>query len=110
MIEDKGPKYTEDIAHEKPKMGFERPNIFYQIVNDGDSDASVDNGPDDKEHSRRSDPKMKLVRSGFVAIGAFKLVADLYCDEHEWSEDSDNPLVLASQTERICGLWSGFLY
>jgi hypothetical protein len=53
---------------------------------------------------------MELVGGGFVAIGAFNLVADLDCDEHKWSEDSHNPLVLASQTEGIRGLGFNFLY
>ena len=110
MIKDKGPEDTEDVAHKEPKMSFERPDIFDQIVDDWDSNTSVDDGPDDKEHSRWSDPKMELVGGGFVAIGAFNLVADLDCDEHEWSEDSHNPLVLAGQTEGICCLCFNFLY
>jgi hypothetical protein len=46
---------------------------------------------------------MKLIRGGLVSVGTFELVADLDCDEHEGSKDSDDPLVLAGEGKGVGG-------
>ncbi len=50
---------------------------------------------------------MKLIWSSLVAVRALKLVNDLDYNKHQGSEDSYNPLVLASEAQgvRVLGFW-----
>ena len=82
-------------------MGLKAPYIFYKIVNVGDNEASINEGPDGEEISRRCHPEIKLVRDLCVTLDTNKVVCHQGSNVQERSEDSDGPVELSIKSEDI---------